>query len=260
MCRPLLIATILIVNTVQPNFAWAGDPQAPNDAEVRSTVVRGYKGGLPFYTAFHQSWTTRLLLLNASKKIPKLQKHLRLTESQTKHISSLRLSDAGDLPTAIRKTLLDENAAVDEELIDPNFYGFLDDSQRELLDRLALEFDGSAGLCRKSIADRLDLSEKTRKAISSTVVAYREHLYLPYFRYCFAAKLPPDHDFRDCEFSGRYLMLLNQSILQHLSPDERKIHDEWTSHNVPPHSVVEAIRRAAPLPDGLFALATPNGK
>lgn len=251
---------ILITVALCPRIVSSDEPALQDTKNVYAAVASGYKGGLPFGTAFHQAWTTRLLLLRASGDIPELQHHLRITDAQADRISDLRLVDDEMPSDAQRSKLLDANIAFDEDLLDPKFYAFLDETQRELLDRLAIEFDGSAGLSRISIADRLGLSQKTRQSIASTLVKVREELYLPYYLHCFAAKLPADHSFRDCEFSGRYLTLLNQSILAHLSREERKTHDEWVMRTAPPRSVIEAIKQKSPLPEGLFGLATALGK
>jgi len=221
--------------------------------------LSGYKGGLPFYTAFHQKYTTRLLLLKTTEETPELKKYLRITDSQSGRLKNLQLFSGGTPSDVHRSKLLDENIAFDEELIDPEFYSFLDVTQRELLDRVAIEFDGSSGLSRVSIANRLVLSNETRDAIAGTLVKYRKELFLPYFRHCFAAKLSEDHEFRDCEFSGRYLALLDQAILEHLSRAERKRYEDWITKTSLPDSVVDAIKRKAPLPKGLVSLAAPDG-
>ena len=238
------------------NVGSSHEPTRQDDKIVSVAFATGYKGGLPFCTAFHQEWTTRLLLLNAASDIPELRQYLRITDAQSDQINELELFNVGGFNDKLKSKLLDQNSAVDEEMVDSRFYAFLDDTQLELLDRLALEFDGCSGLSRISIANRLALSEETRRSVASTLVKYREQMYLPYFRHCFAAKLPADHKFRDCEFSGRYLALLNQSILVHLSRDERKRHDEWVLRTALPNRVIEAIKLKSPLPEGLFALAT----
>jgi hypothetical protein len=250
----LFIAMLLLI-VLRPLMGQTNDPTTQRKQPGELPILPGYFGGLPFYTAFHQSLTTRLLLLKAADDSPELRKHLRLSDRQLKAIDQIEIGDNGRLSDEARSKLLDENIAVDEDVMDPDFYSFLDDTQRESLDRLALEFDGCAGLSRLSVANRLKLSSDTRQAIASTIVEMREHVYLPYFRYRFVAKLPTDHEYRKCVFVGEFLVSMNREILTHLSDKERESYTAWVSRTQPPSAVIEAIKQKAPLPEGLFGLA-----
>ncbi|TVP97441.1 MAG: hypothetical protein EA381_14980 [Planctomycetaceae bacterium] len=155
---------------------------------------------------------------------------------------------------------MDPNIAFDEDLLDPSFYGILSEAQRELLDRISLEFDGLSGLSRKSIADRLSISETTRTRIAETLVSYRENGWLPYFRYEFAAKLPPDYEYRRCVYVGQFLLALDHTIAEHLNVQELKALNDWIETTRPPRDVVDAIKKAAPLPGGLFSINLSPGE
>jgi hypothetical protein len=258
----VLAFTAIITSLSQ--HAWSDDPAAAVvgngvHQDAASVDADGYKGGIPFYTAFHQRTTTRLMLLHAAKRMPELAKHLHLTDTQIQRIEDLALPDLDSLRSDYRDSILDNNAAIDEEIVDPNFYAFLDDEQRSLLDGLSLSFDGWSALSRTSVSTRIQLSGESKREVATVLTKYREDLYLPYFRHTFAAKLPPDHDYRDCEFNGRYLATLNRAIAAKLSADELKRLSEWTSRSQPPNELVEAIRRLAPLPDGLFSLHPADG-
>jgi len=246
-----LIVGLLAILISRLAAAVASDPSAIRGLE-------GYFGGLPFYTAFHQSSTTRLLLLKAARNVPELKEHLRLSESQMTKIETLQIAEHRQLSDAQRTTLLDENMAIDEDLVDAHFYGFLDETQLESLDRLSVEFDGLAGLTRTSIAKRLKLTPATRDATRKALVSMREQAWLPYFRWEFAAQLPADHEYRKSVFVGKYLILLKQAIAKQLSEDEMKSLAEWLSRTKPPDKVVEAVKRKAPLPNGLFGLVKPK--
>lgn len=221
--------------------------------------VGGYYGGLPFYTAFHQQMTTRLILLKAAPGIPELTGYLLLTDAQSQSFKDLRLPDRSELTEAQIATLLDPNIAFDEHLLDPSFYSILSEDQRELLDRISVEFDGLSGLSRKSIADRLSISEASRTRIGESLVSYRDNGWLPYFRYEFAAKLPLDHDYRKCVFVGQFLLALNQAIAEQLNAQELEAWNDWIKSTQPPRDVVESIKRAAPLPGGLFSINISTG-
>jgi hypothetical protein len=250
----LLLASVVLTATEQVTAA-IEDSVAAKQQPKEMPLASGYVGGLPFYTAFHQGVaTTRLILLKAASDIPELAEYLHLSAPQLKTIKTTKITDGGELTDVQVATLLDENAAVDEELVNPNFYGFLDDAQRERLDRLSLEFDGLAGLSRSSIASRLNLSLATRKRIAITLTRFREEGWLPFFRYEFAGRLPADHGYRKCVFVGEFLAGLNGEIYSHLSADERKACREWNSGTPVPDKVIEAIKRKAPLPEGLFGL------
>ena len=151
----LFIAALLLSPPIPMRTA-ADEPATAHDKTLNDLpIVSGYYGGLPFYTAFHQSMTTRLLLLKRANDILELKQYLNLSESQLARIKTLQIGRHGQLSDRQRSTLLDENIAVDEDLIETDFYGFLDDAQQESLDRLAFEFDGLAGLTRTSIARRI---------------------------------------------------------------------------------------------------------
>lgn len=233
---------------------------AKSAAKPEVLTITGYYGGLPFYTAFHQEMTTRLILLKAAPGIPELTGYLLLTDAQSQRLKDLKIPDRSELTVAQIATLLDSNIAFDEHLLDPSFYNILSEHQRELLDRISVEFDGLSGLSRKSIADRLSLSEATRKRISESLVSYRDNGWLPYFRYEFAAKLPPDHDYRKCVFVGQFLFALNQTIAEQLNAHELEALSDWIKTTQPPRNVVESIKRAAPLPGGLLSLNISTGE
>lgn len=265
MNRTFALVASFIVTCVFSHHAWTDDVASTvaADAMQRESVLvgaEGYKGGLPFYTAFHQGLTTRLLLLHASRKSPELAKHLRLSEEQRQHIEKLALPDLHSLRSDHSDAILDDNAAIDEEIVDPDFYNFLDEEQRSRLDGVSLVFDGWSAISRTSLSNRLQLSDETRLAVAAVITKHREDIFLPYARYVFAAKLPKDHDFRDCEFTGRYLSALNRAIAEKLSPDELKRFIDWANRSPPKHEVVESIRGLAPLPAGLFGLNIDNAK
>jgi hypothetical protein len=185
---------------------------------------------------------------------------LLLTDAQSQSFKDLKIPDRLKLTEAQVATLLDPNIAFDEHLLDPSFYSTLSEAQQELLDRISVEFDGPAGLTRKSIADRPSISETTRTRIAKTLVSYRENGWLPYFRYEFASKLPPDHEYRRSVYVGQFLLALDHTIAEQLNAPELKAWNDWIETTRPPREVVDAIKRAAPLPGGLFSINLSSGE
>src|SRR5690554_5310190 len=147
------IATALLGALLWPLVPLIGQ-DAPPDVQKDRIALNAYYGGMPFYTAFHQRMTTRLSILKLACDSQVLSDHLRLSETQLSSIENKWIIDGGLLPESVRKTLPNANLQVDEFQIDPNFYQFLDAEQRDRLDRLALEFDGYAGLILSSVAER----------------------------------------------------------------------------------------------------------
>ena len=240
-------------------FACSAVPLAAQETsskvEHASVTIDAYYGGLPFYTAFHQHMTTRLSILKASCDSGVLADYLGVSESQRSTIAAKKIADKWALPDSIRENAANANLQIDEFQIDPDFFGFLDSEQRERLDRLAIEFDGYAGIVLVSIAKRVELPERTREAVRSKLAEYHESTWLPYFRYEFAARLPADHTYRRCVFVGQYALGINQTVLSALNEDEHQRLSNWLEKDPPPHEVTEAIRKLAPLPEGLFGLA-----
>jgi hypothetical protein len=227
---------------------------APSDVQNDRVTLNSYYGGIPFYTAFHQRMTTRLSILKASRDSELLSEHLRLSETQRSTIESTWITDDGLLPEPVRNTLPNANLQVDEFQIDPKFYQFLEPEQRERLDRLAIEFDGYAGLVLNSVAERVKLSPETVESIRTMLSEYHESAWLPFFRYEFAGRLPADHKYRRCVFVGKYALEVDKAILSALNDDEQRRLSDWLAKE-PPYIVSEAVRQIAPLPEGLFGLA-----
>ncbi|MEL6107614.1 MAG: hypothetical protein AAFU85_16365 [Planctomycetota bacterium] len=248
------IATVLAAALLLPVFASEG--QDLSSEGLRDQVpIQAYYGGLPFYTAFHQHMTTRLSILKASSESPVLTDYLQLTAPQRTIVGTKKITEQWAVTDPVRASLPNENFQIDEFQIDPNFYGFLNPVQRERLDRLAIEFDGSAGLCLTSVAERLQITDETCESIQRKLSDYHESTWLPYFRYEFAARLPADHKYRRCVLVGQYALGVERVVLSALSERERQRLSTWLKKDPPPHEVTEEIRRLAPLPEGLFALA-----
>ncbi len=248
------IATAFVTVFLLSAFPSAGQEISSDD--LRDSVpIQAYYGGLPFYTAFHQHMTTRLSILKASADSPVLANYLQLTAAQRTIVASKKIADKWAVTDSVRATLPNENFQIDESQIDPDFYGFLDPTQRERLDRLAIEFDGYAGLCLTSVAERVQIPQETCESIRTKLSEYHESIWLPYFRHEFAAQLPADHKYRRCVFVGRYTLGVEGLVLFTLNDNERQMLSTWLKKDPPPYEVTEAIRQLAPLPDGLFGLA-----
>lgn len=120
---------------------------------------------------------------------------------------------------------------------------------------MAVEFDGYAGLTLTSVAERVQLTQETRESIRTKLAEYHESTWLPYFRYEFAGKLPADHQYRRCVFVGQYALGVDQVVLSALNDEEQQRLSDWLEIDPPSYDVIEAIRKLAPLPEGLFGLA-----
>lgn len=145
----------------------------------------------------------------------------------------------------------DANAQADEQIVESGYFGFLSADQLSRVDGVAMYFDGYPALARRSVADRLDLSADTRSAIATILSDNREQVYLPYFRARFAAPLPPDHEYADSVFFGKFLAHLNHEIADALKPPEAARLVEWLGVHPVPGDVVDAIEEKAPLPGGM---------
>lgn len=190
---------------------------APRDALRNSAGEFTYPGGMLFHTAFQGGYTTRFLLLKAALRSNELSKFFALDERQRLHVKDLQCVTIDE---AHRRTMLDDNAQPDEQLIEPDYFAFLGEGRLRKLDILALRFDGYMALTRKSFAERLELSPQTREKIAQAAIEIRRSEFIPRFRWEFAARLPKDIKYRDCLFAARAATRLNLTIVDALTDRE----------------------------------------
>jgi hypothetical protein len=227
------------------------DEQGPKPLLKRGAWFYGYPGGMAFHTAFHFGITTRYLLLKTATELPEVRDYLGLDAEQIGVISRLQ---ALKLDATQAKALADPNAEPDEHVVDPDYFRFLSGEQLSRLDLLTFWFDGYPFLSRSSVANRVELSPETRTKVASILLENREDIYLPYVRANFAAKLPPNHKYRDSELFGRFSAGLNHEIVDVLEPSEITRMFEWLTSEPRPDEAAKAIKQIAPLPDGFDAL------
>lgn len=209
-----------------------------------------YPGGMLFHTAFQRGITTRYILLKASLRSEELNEYFSLDERQRLHAENLRPVKLKDKH---RRDLLDENAPPDEQLIEPDYFAFLGKDPLIKLDVLALRFDGYMALTRKSLAERLELSEESREKIAKAASELRELIVLPRFRWHFAAPLPNDIGFRDCLYAGSVCTQLNLKIIDLMTDQEcERLHQ--TLVETLDQEVIQATEKLAVLPDGVWSL------
>jgi len=227
----------------------------------RGAMFYGYPGTMAFHTAFHAGTTSRYLLLKATSQLPEFRDYLVLTVIQIEAIAKLQPLDIDAIRTDNPKAVTDPNAELDEQIANPDYFAFLSSDQINKLDRVTFAFDGFASLSRRSLIKRLKISQTTDAKISAILLKNRENIFLPYFRWRFAAPLPPDHEFQDCDFSGKFITHLNYEIVDALSLTEAQALISWFATHSPPDTLIEKIKRLAPLPTGLFGLdANSNGE
>ena len=228
-------------------------PPKPSPREsVRSAgCLLSYPGGMLFHTAFDENVTTRFLLLKASLHSEAVKKYLSLDENQLLQVKELRpakLAEANDGDDG------DLNAEPDEQVLQPDYFAFLKAEQLQKLDVLALRFDGYIALNRKSVAEYLRLGDASKLQIEKMTLDVREKIILPQFRWEFAAKLPKDSKYRSCLFAGSVCAQLNLRIVDTLTDQEcQRLQDLFAAYT-DAVGAIEAIEKAAVLPDGIRTL------
>ena len=246
----LLLACVAIsVLTVRPQ-----DPdttqQSPREELTASAWYFGYPDGMLFHTAFHGGYTTRFLLLKTALRSDELAKYFALTEGQRIQIQNLKMVT---IDSSVRKLLADDNAEPDEQIVRADYFAFLSDAQLASVDLVAFRFDGYCALTRSSLARHLAISEPAQTKIRAIVRTLRDNVFLPRFRWEFAAPLPADITFRSCQFAGSICAQANLQIINALTDEEcRRVLDFIST--VPTNAVIAEIEELAPLPKGLSEL------
>lgn len=267
MIRSKTCVVLLLVTAVMPvahsqedgtSDRWQQwlDERKPKAVLERGAAFYGYPGGMPFHTAFHRGITTRYILLKTATELPAVRNYLDLNARQLGAVSKLQPVEVNLDREDNANALADPNAEPDEQRTDPDYFRFLSDEQLGRLDLLALTLDGYPALARLSVAERLELSATTRADIASILMENRTEIFLPRLRANFAAQLPPDYEYANSEFEGKFSAHLNHEILDVLKPREAKLLTEWLASAPPLDEPLEAIQKLAPLPGGLNSLAT----
>lgn len=210
----------------------------------------GYPGSMLFHTAFHGGMTTRFVLLKTALHSEEFAKHLSLDDQQRMRITQLKPVKI-DLKEQAKAA--DPNAQPDEQIVQLDYYAFLQREQLKKLDMLALRFDGYIALTRQSVATDLELTAATKEKIAKAAVEIREKVFLPRFRLNYAGTPPTDIKYRDCHFAGSLCTQLNVQILDILTDEECRRFGEWLS-SIDDNNAFDAVERLAKLPDGLGAL------
>ena len=104
------------------------------------------------------------------------------------------------------------------------------------------------------MADRLNLSDGTRKELKRTISQLRNDLFLPRIRSNYAAKLPQDFEYRDCDFAVRFGTLVNLKVVDILTEKERERVADFIRTSSLPEDLMRALDKLAPLPSGIVAL------
>lgn len=251
MRRARCLAFFLIV-AQHPLIVWGEDAPDKSSRELLKDrcYYLSYPNGMLFHTAFHWSFTTRYLLLKSAPACPAFKQYLELDADQVERIAELRPLHH---TMVVQPDSRDANAQPDELVVDPDYYGFLRDDQLLRLDATALRFDGFAALTRKSLADHVELSEDTRTKIAEAVVDLRKRVFLPRSRWEFAAPLPDDIKYRNCQFAGAFVTQVNYRIVDLMTDDEcQRVLQLMKS--VIDEKVLDEIEKKATLPDGVWSL------
>ncbi len=250
-----LLLGIVAAAGAGPSFAQApvSFKESPRDAIRDGAFQWADPGGMLFHTAFHGEVTTRYLLLKTAVHSKEVAKNLRLDEQQILRIKSLKPIPR-DLPKPSDK--VDRNDQPDEQIEDPEYFGFLRPDQLGRLDVLALNFDGYCALSRKSLAMRLELCEASQTEIAQTITNYRKLVFMPRFRWRFAARPENDSKFRDCQFAGSFCTQVNLKIIDALTDEECRRFQAFlaTGLDAEMRDTINAVERLAPLPEGLANL------
>jgi len=227
----------------------------PEEQSARSWLSEsawyfGYPGGMVFHTAFHGPYTTRFLLLKSAAHSVEFCDYLELSKEQ-----QLLIQDLNPVPLGkeIPRSNFDPNDEPDEQVLKADYFAFLSESQLVKLDLVAFRFDGFAAMTRKSLAQHLDISESSQAKIRVVVGDIREKVFLPRFCWEFAAPLPVDIKFRDCQFAGSICTHLNLKVLEILTDEECQRVRKFIS-TLNGNDVIEHIEEVAPLPGGISAL------
>lgn len=238
------------------NTALGQNDSLPETARARLRKLAcfyGYPNAMLLHTAFHESKSTRFLLLKAALVSEHVRTALELTPEQVATIQNLN-------PVAWGKYRLDPTQPAghdspDEQAVDPDYFRFLSPRQMAKLDALAFRFDGYPALTRQSMISHVQLSDATNKAVAKFVQEIRSDIVLPRVRENFAAKLPKDHAYRECFLDGNIYAHANTGILEVLTDAECERLDAFLKeHNSP--EAVRSIEAIAVFPYGMVALHT----
>ncbi len=104
----------------------------------QSSSYFNYPGGMLFHTAFHHALTTRYVLLKSAKQCPALKQYLKLNANQMESVDKLRPLH---VETPSKKAATDLNAEPDEQVLDSNYFDFLNTEQLARLDLVAFRFE-----------------------------------------------------------------------------------------------------------------------
>ena len=210
-----------------------------------------YPGGALFHTAFHRSLTTRYLLLKTAKKCSALERYLELDAIQLELIDKLRPLS---IESSGKEMGRDPNSQPDELVVDSKYYDFLNSEQLARLDCVAFRFDGYASLVRSSMAKRVELSDESKAKIKDAVTHMRETIFLPRFRFNFAAPSHVDMMYREIHFAGAFVTQVNSRIVDLLTDAEcRRVHQVIVSKI--DHTVIQELEKLATLPNGIDSLS-----
>jgi hypothetical protein len=229
-------------------LAWSQEATGPVDQRrelMKTGCMLSYPNGLLDQGHFYGTVSTRYLLLKASKQSELIASRLKLTEEQKLEVK--RLVPVGQE--------LERFDPTDEQMVEPKYFDFLEPEQLEVLDKLALRFDGYASLFRVSMAERLELSQESLKAIAAIIDNHRETVVAPLLQNQIAeVRKPKDYDFRILHWSGQFGAMVNIEIVNALKDDEC---DRLYAFAIGLNELVEtmdAIQDLAPLPKGLLAI------
>ena len=246
----IIIVGVLSLSFRSNTYSQEADGQNSARKELRAAACfMGYPHAMLFHTGFHGGYTTRFTLLKRALDSKELAEFFDLSESQLGLIRELK-------PVKIEATdgsdgEANGNDSPDEDVIDPDRFRFLAAAQKTKLDAIAFRFDGFPSLTRQSMIKRLELSEKSTKALAKFLDEIRSSTIIPKFRMDFGGSKAADFQLREISFSASMYAYVNMSMVDILSEEECIRLAKFLAEHLN-HDAIELVESKKTFPNALW--------